>query len=160
MIPLGYQLRLADNADQAKILSLITPVLESYGFAVDFSASDADLVDIQRTYVDSGGWFCLLEDEKNNLVGTIGFCPLTERIGKLRKMYIRPDLHGRGLGKALLLDTIHRARDRGYEEILLETVLAMHQAIGLYEKMGFHRIQRAPVSPRCEVVYQLKLSSS
>jgi len=61
--------------------------------------------------------------------------------GELKRMYVRPPFRGRGFGK-LLIDTLtaHAAR-RGIKTMRLETGIYQEDAIRLYEREGFRRIE-------------------
>lgn len=86
-----------------------------------------------------------LEREKNNiLIGAfdddeiLGCCMLVEegpRVVKLRQMAVLNDLQGKGIGRALMTFAENLARDRGYKCL---TMHARKNAIGFYEKMGYH----------------------
>jgi ribosomal protein S18 acetylase RimI-like enzyme len=47
------------------------------------------------------------------------------------------DMHGRGIGKRLLLDTIERVSEAGYDRIDLDTWPGNLKAVPLYKKTGF-----------------------
>jgi GNAT superfamily N-acetyltransferase len=60
--------------------------------------------------------------------------------GELKRMYVRPDYRGQGFAKVMLEHLAEHARARGVGRLRLETGIHQHAAIGLYERMGFHRI--------------------
>ena len=49
---------------------------------------------------------------------------------------VRPDLHGQGIGAALMKDAIERAADEGYRVVHLD-VLSDNPAVKFYEAFGF-----------------------
>jgi ribosomal protein S18 acetylase RimI-like enzyme len=49
----------------------------------------------------------------------------------------RPEFHGKGVGRALLDDTVQRARAHGAEAIALEVKESNKRAVRFYEKHGF-----------------------
>lgn len=49
---------------------------------------------------------------------------------------VRPDLHGQGIGAALMKDAIERATDEGYRVVHLD-VLSDNPAVKFYEAFGF-----------------------
>ena len=57
----------------------------------------------------------------------------------LRLLAVEPKARGRGIGRALTLACVERARRRGHAEILLHTTEYMSAAWALYERMGFER---------------------
>jgi len=82
-----------------------------------------------------GSTFIIAEDD-NNPVGFAGFKELEHKIFKLDKLYILPNTHNKGVGKALLQEVIKRILEIGGEEIQLQ-VNRKNPAVGFYSKMGF-----------------------
>ena len=60
-------------------------------------------------------------------------------------MYVPPEYRGRGIGKALLLEAITRARTlSGLEELILAVTVGNEQARALYLAVGFTSVARDP----------------
>ena len=88
-----------------------------------------------------------LEQEKSNLHiaayeddQMLGCCMLVEedtQTVRLRQMAVINDLQGKGIGKALMQFAENLARDRSYKRI---TMHARKNAVGFYEKMGYHKV--------------------
>lgn len=62
--------------------------------------------------------------------------------GEVKRMFVRPQFRGKGLGKAMLQRLAEYARSRDANLLRLETGIYEVEAIGLYEGWGFQR--RAP----------------
>jgi GNAT superfamily N-acetyltransferase len=63
----------------------------------------------------------------------------------MKRLYVRPEDRGKGLGRILVERVIAEARAIGYERMRLDTIeSAMKDAVELYRKMGFQEI--APYS--------------
>src|SRR5438093_5208558 len=60
--------------------------------------------------------------------------------GELKRMYVRPQFRGLGLGKMILDRLVEHARRHGVRLLRLETGIYQEEAIGLYEAAGFQRI--------------------
>lgn len=60
--------------------------------------------------------------------------------GELKRMYVRPQYRGLWLGKKMIEHLEEVARQRGVNVLRLETGTFQHEAIGLYERMGFTQI--------------------
>lgn len=61
--------------------------------------------------------------------------------GEIKRMYVRPQFRGLGLGKLMLDHLADYARSRGVGLLRLETGIHQHAAIGLYERAGFQSIR-------------------
>jgi putative acetyltransferase len=60
--------------------------------------------------------------------------------GEIKRMYVRPQFRGLGLGKLMLQHLADYARQHGVTVLRLETGILQSEAIGLYERSGFQRI--------------------
>jgi putative acetyltransferase len=60
--------------------------------------------------------------------------------GEIKRMYVRPQYRGFGFGTKMLNHLAEFARAQGIGLLRLETGIHQHEAIGLYERMGFRRI--------------------
>ena len=60
--------------------------------------------------------------------------------GEVKRMYVVPRFRGLGLARRLLGRLEEHARMHGVHTLRLETGIHQHDAIRLYEAMGFHRI--------------------
>jgi putative acetyltransferase len=59
---------------------------------------------------------------------------------EVKRMYVRPLFRGRGLGRAILGHLEEFAVGHGIRILRLETGILQAEAIGLYERMGYRRI--------------------
>ena len=71
-------------------------------------------------------------------------CALMTDVGSNGGLYmlllgVRQSAQGRGIGKSLLENLIHWARQKQYRFIYLHTEPDNHKAIGMYERAGFHQ---------------------
>jgi putative acetyltransferase len=64
----------------------------------------------------------------------VGFASIVATLGELRAVYVRPDVGRRGVGGMLLNAVEQLARDRGVEELHLDSSLT---AVRFYEKHGY-----------------------
>lgn len=60
--------------------------------------------------------------------------------GEIKRMYVRPQFRGQGFAKLMLNHLSDYAQAQGITLLRLETGIHQHEAIGLYERLGFHRI--------------------
>lgn len=154
---MSIAIRPAVNADGPAVSAMVASILAEYGLTLDPAGVDADLGDLEANYRAPGGWFVVVEDEFNRLVGSAGLHPLDRETVELRKMYLRPEMRGFGLGKRLLDDAVQFARGAGYKKMVLETNGKLVQAIGLYQARGFREVAAGGCASRCDQRWELAL---
>ena len=66
---------------------------------------------------------------------------LTDRIGEVKRMYVRPEGRNNGLGRALLIQLMEEARQIGYQRVRLDSAWFMTEAHQLYRSTGFREIE-------------------
>ena len=151
-------IRPATHADLPAIRELIFAVLAEFGLQPDPGATDADLNDLEAAYQHDGGCFDVVENDRGDVIGTVGLYPIDATHAELRKMYLAPTARGQGLGQTLLDRIIARARTAGFHKIQLETATVLTDAIRLYERNGFRPVTTEDLSPRCDQAYFLDLA--
>lgn len=71
----------------------------------------------------------------------------------MKRMFVAPDLRGRGLGRLLATAIMDRGRELGYRRMVLDTLEHMLAPIHLYESLGFKRCPAYYDNPLPGVVY-------
>jgi len=133
--------------------SLVFDTLREFGFEPD-PALDRDLDDPAATY--AALWVAVAGDD---VVGSVALRDLGPGAVELKRMYLRPDQRGHGLGKRLLAVALDWARAHGADVVRLDTSERMITAQRLYEAHGFQRVPGdAPRQGQCRLLYELRLS--
>ncbi len=73
-------------------------------------------------------------------VGLGGLKELSEKRAELKRLYLRPQYRGNGIGKKLLFRLMEYAEQRGYQKLLLEGACFQERAYHLCKKEGFYEI--------------------
>lgn len=71
------------------------------------------------------------------IAGCVGLRDLDSGMCEVRRLYVRPQARGQGVGRALMTTLIGEARTIGYHEMRLETLDVMRDAHALYHSLGF-----------------------
>ncbi|MGO9308058.1 MAG: GNAT family N-acetyltransferase [Spirochaetia bacterium] len=61
-------------------------------------------------------------------------------VAEMKRMYVRPSFRRRGIGKALVQQTIETTRKRDFAVLRLDSAEFMHDAHALYRSFGFEDI--------------------
>jgi ribosomal protein S18 acetylase RimI-like enzyme len=88
--------------------------------------------------------------------GCVALRPLPDGdplIGEVKRLYVRPDARGSGLGRALVLRALAEASAIGYRELKLDTLPTMAAARALYASLGFRECAAYYRTPLDGVVY-------
>ena len=150
------EIRLATINDLSGIIKLVTETLHSFGFNYDKTGSESDLENFAAVYLQPGSKFFVIRDGLE-IIGTVGLARISDDVVKIRKMYVKSRLQGKGHGLKLLRAVVHEAKLLGYKVIRLETSHAMLSAIRLYKNFGFLAIPRKPDSSRCDITFEFNL---
>ena len=105
-----YEVRSATNGDSDTIKELVFAVLREYQLQPDPNGTDADLNDIETSYLRSGGRFDVLVDSRGVIVGSVGLYPIDSATCELRKMYLSQQVRGQGQGRRLLEYALAQAK--------------------------------------------------
>src|SRR4030095_2943677 len=89
--------------------------------------------------IAEGVAFFLIRDG-GALVGCGGIQLMGTEYGEIKRMYVRPQFRGWGFAKMMLNYLADYARSRGLGTLRLETGIHQHEAITLYQQMGFEQI--------------------
>lgn len=127
-----------DQIDQAR--TLFREYGASLGFSLCFQSFDAELAGLPGEYAPPGGQL-LLAFCDSTPAGCVAFRRLEDRICEMKRLYVRPEFRGHGLGRDLVRALIGLARQSLYERMRLDTIAAsMIEAVGLYRSLGFQEI--------------------
>lgn len=82
----------------------------------------------------------LIAKNEDRVCGCIALGRLSETIGEVRTLFVRPSCRGMGIGKKLVETILENARQFGYKHVRLDTLGFMHNALKLYRSYGFEDI--------------------
>lgn len=140
-------LRKIKESDNAQIAAVIRRTLEEFGAAhpgtVYYDESTDHLFELFQQTPRS---VYFIAEKDGEVVGGGGIFPsagLPADTCELVKMYLLPQVRGIGLGKKIIEQCIAFAKEEGYQNIYLETMPELKQALKTYEKFGFEYLNRS-----------------
>jgi ribosomal protein S18 acetylase RimI-like enzyme len=123
-----------------------------------FQGFDAELDQLASMYAPPSG--CLILAQGG--AGPIGCGAIRRFQGdacEMKRLYLRPQARGLGVGRALAELLVSRAKALGYTRMYLDTLVDMRPARKLYSSLGFRQTAPYYVNPLRDVVYmELDLS--
>jgi ribosomal protein S18 acetylase RimI-like enzyme len=121
-----------DNADAMQLIAELDAILtpnyapeSRHGFSVD-------------KLIRQGVTFFVIRVD--GIPAACGGIKLADGYGEVKRMYVRPQFRGSGLGRLMLDRLAAYAQEHGISVLRLETGIYQKEAIGLYERYGFQRI--------------------
>ena len=83
-------------------------------------------------------------ESEGKTIGMGALSPLDKGVGEIKRMYIRPEYRGKGIGRTLLTKLLNKAKEFGYTSLCLESQDFMTVAHKLYKSMGFQETDAYP----------------
>lgn len=134
-------------ADDAAIARIIRENLKAHHLDIPGTAYfDPELTCLSGFYgakPDRRAYF-IAANRDGSVIGGAGIAEFEglPNCAELQKLYLCDGEKGKGYGKLLMQAAAAFARAAGYDCLYLETHTNLEAAIGLYEKMGFCRIEQ------------------
>ncbi len=139
----SLDLRLIKEVDNAAIATVIRSVLREHG--VDRPGTvytDKATDELYYHFLDEHASYWIAE-LNGKIVGGCGVFPtsgLPAGCVELVKLYVLNEARGNGIGAKLMNKSIEFARENGFNQVYLETMPELDNAVNLYKKLGFKMI--------------------
>ena len=144
----------AESATQiAQARGLFLEYAKSLNFDLCFQSFDKELAGLPGDYAPPDGRL-LLAEYQGQLAGCVALHKLDAQVCEMKRLYLRPQFRGKGVGRGLTETLITEARSIGYRSMRLDTVEpVMKDAVAMYRRFGFKEIAPYRVNPIAGVLY-------
>lgn len=131
------------QAESAGLVAVARELFREYadaiGIDLEYQGFSAELASLPAPYVPPAGAL-LIAESAGQVAGCVAMRPLGDRTGEVKRLYVRNEYRGSGLGRMLVEAVIQAARRAGYRELRLDTLGTMTSARALYDRLGFVEI--------------------
>lgn len=136
--------------EDARILFL--EYANSLNFDLCFQNFHKEIRDLKEEYTDNGGCILLCYND-GKPVGCVGLRNLKDDVCEMKRLYLRNEFRGKGIGRKLAEKIIEEAKKSGYKFLRLDTIETMKEAISLYKTLGFKVIDAYRENPVPGAIY-------
>jgi len=142
-----------EHVTAASQVALARELFREYAAALHvdlcFQNFDRELQELPGKYAPPAGRLLLAYHNDDSAGEGVAGCgalrPLGPEVCEMKRLYVRPEFRGHGVGRALTMALIASAQEIGYRAMRLDTLPEMREAHKLYQQLGFHEI-----APYCE----------
>lgn len=137
----SFDLQQVESPEQiTAVRELFLEYAKSLNFSLCFQSFEKELAELPGDYAPPFG-LLLLAAEGSELAGCVALHKTEEGTCEMKRLYVRPQFRGKGLGRVLAERVVADAREIGYKRLRLDTVEpVMRGAVALYRKLGFKEI--------------------
>jgi GNAT superfamily N-acetyltransferase len=121
-----------------------------------FQSFEEELKNLPGRYAAPTGRL-LLAFAGEKIAGCIALRRIDDEICEMKRLYLRQEFRGAGLGKRSIERLIEEAREIGYQKMRLDTLpKKMPRAVALYKEFGFQPIAAYYDNPHRETLFMEK----
>jgi GNAT superfamily N-acetyltransferase len=110
---------------------------EEYGFDTTFEPYVARPLSDFSLAGDKSGQRVWIVEMDDQIVGCVAIVDAGGNEAQLRWLLLTEEIRGKGLGKRLMSEALGFCREKGYDNVFLWTIDALHAAASLYLGNGF-----------------------
>lgn len=139
----AIKLRNIQPEDNAILAKIVRESLTEFGANKPGTVYYDETTDHLYELFQQAGAAYFVAELNSEAVGGGGIYPsagLPDSTCELVKMYLKNTTRGKGIGRMLIEKCIDVARQKGYTAMYIETMPELKQAVSLYEKFGFSRL--------------------
>lgn len=160
MMPADISIIPATPAHYEEVRALFREYEEFLQVDLCFQGFEEELASLPGKYTPPSGAL-LVGLVRDQLAGCVAVRPLEPGVCEMKRLYVRPDYRGLGLGMRLAQSIIEESGKIGYERMKLDTLSFLEGAIHIYQSLGFKPTGSYYNNPLEQVMYwQLDLSGA
>ena len=140
---MSFTIAAAEAHDIADIAALFRAYEAHIGVDLSYQGFADELATLPGRYAPPQGQLLIARNGSGAAIGCVALRPMdADGCCEMKRLFVSPQGRGLGLGRALAEAVAREATTLGYAELRLDTLPTMHEAIALYQKLGF-----VPIAP-------------
>lgn len=138
--------------DMGEVRKLFREYEAFLGIDLCFQDFEQELADLPGKYSPPSGALMLIRTGER-VAGCVALRELEQGVCEMKRLFVRPEFRGRGLGRRLAERIVEEAKLMRYRRMKLDTFEFLDGAVYLYKQMGFRKIGSYYDNPHEEVQY-------
>jgi putative acetyltransferase len=141
-----------DSTTLAEVARLFSEYSEWLDPFIVHTTIAEELASLPAPFVAPGGLLLVSADADGAICGCVGVKRHSDSAAEIKRLFVREECRGTGLGRALFSAALDAACELGYAEALVSTIPShMPQANAMYEHIGFRPTHRFEEHTHAEV---------
>ena len=120
---------------------------------LDFQGLEDELKDLSGKYSGQEGEILAALSDDNKIMGIVAYHRHNDKRCEMKRLFVKPEYRKLKLGEKLISEIINHAKQKGYKEMVLDTIEPLKAAIHLYKKFGFVECEPYYNNPMNDVIY-------
>lgn len=140
------------KSDFDQVKNLFIEYQQYLGVDLCFQSFEKELETLNEVYKEPSGTIIIAKNNED-IIGCIALKPINNIECEMKRLYVKPDFRGLGIGKLLAQAIINCAVERHYTLMKLDTLTTLTEAVALYKALGFIETSPYVYNPHDEVLY-------
>lgn len=127
-------------ADSGELRKLIFEYADWLSIDLSYQDFEGEMASIETLFsLPNGQYTFAIVDSQ--VAGGVGFRQLDDYTAEVKRLYVRRQYQGKGIGRLLMDNLLLKLKQLGYTRVVLDAVPPTKKAQELYELMGFEEIE-------------------
>lgn len=148
-----YKIQKFNEKDYESVIRFLEQCLPQSGRELELDGHHSAYCDIHHSFEH---FWCLFDNQ--DIIGTVALRKIDTEKCELKSLYLLEEYQGKGLGYKLLKTAISKARESGFNNMVLDSISSSKKAISLYKRAGFIETERYNTNDTADVFMVLKLN--
>jgi ribosomal protein S18 acetylase RimI-like enzyme len=128
------------SSDLDAVRILFREYANSLAFDLSFQDFEKELESLPGRYAFPEGCLLIAKNQEG-IVGCGAVRKIDNGVCEMKRLFVRSEYRGTGIGRRLAMEIIRIAIRSGYSHMRLDTTPSMNEATSLYRSLGFYDIE-------------------